>query len=233
MWSLWNQVSGGGGLFAFGHLWVPVPGLGRGGVSGLPQGSQGGLEPSTAPPRTLLSPSACGSQAKLTFGDPSSLGFQQRVLRELFSTVVLVWLLSPETLCSSVHPEGQRMSGVAWVGGGDRSPAAGPGKYFSTETSLSSGPSKGSCLLPGTIIAWGWVGGGRTGEEGTKVTGRAGEQAGIPTRRIPTLAAPYARGNSLANRPSLETGDLLCWKHKTLGKTMSQRRTAEDTLPRK
>lgn len=85
MWSLWNQVSGGGGLFAFGHLWVPVPGLGRGRCKWLAPGLQGGIGTFHCSTPGLYFPQVpCGSQAKLTFGDPSSLGFQQRVLRELF-----------------------------------------------------------------------------------------------------------------------------------------------------
>ena len=115
-----HQVSGGG-LFALGHLWAPAPAPGFGGggvggwggVSGSPQGSRVGLELSTAPALRAR------SQTELTFGDPSPLGFQQRVLRELFHSGLSVVAVVRD-LALSVQPEG----GAAWrvrgrlVGGG-------------------------------------------------------------------------------------------------------------------
>ena len=64
-------------------------------------------------------------------------------------------------------------------------------------------------------------GAGRTtGKEGTEVT----RQAELGSRRDPYASDPYARGNLPPTDPPLETGGLPCWKHKTLGKTMSQRK---------
>lgn len=49
------------------------------------------------------------SQTELTFGDPSPLGFQQRVLRELFHSGLGVVAVARD-LALSVQPEG----GAAW-----------------------------------------------------------------------------------------------------------------------
>ena len=78
-------------------------------------------------------------------------------------------------------------------------------------------------FLPCSLVVGG-VGG--WGEQGRKEQRSPGGQG---SRRDsyapdPDAVAPYARGNLLPTDSPLETGDLLGWKHKTLGKTMSQRK---------
>lgn len=153
MWSLWNlSPSLGRGaylpLVIFGLLYLAWDG---GGVSGLRQGSKVGLEPSTAPPPDFTSP---GCPVGPAAGPSSPLETRLRLAFSSgssgsSSTVVSVWLLSPETLrfLSTRRVGLFGMSGVTWSAEGSLTGCRSR-KYFSTDTSLSSGAPKGSCLLP-------------------------------------------------------------------------------------
>lgn len=164
---------------------------GRGDGSSFPQGSRVGLEPSAA--RTQDFPSALwGPEA-----EPSSpletrlrLAFS-RGSSGSSSTGVSGWLLSPETLrFLSIRRVGLcGVSGAAWSAGGSLAGCLST-KYFSTGRSLSSGASKGSCLLPALYSP---VGAESAGKEGTRVT---------RSRQV----TPKAQGDLLPTDPPLRPG---------------------------
>lgn len=163
----------GGDLFIFGHLWARAPASGfgdRGGVSGFPgapgrgrggtgdlHGSALGTPPGRPAARGCSTAWGCppGAACAGSRSRPSS-PFETR-LRLAFSrassgsssVAVSVWLLSPETLrfLSSRRVGLCGMSTAAWSVGGSLTGCLST-KYFSTGRSLSSGASKGSCLLP-------------------------------------------------------------------------------------
>lgn len=123
-----HQVLGGAGPIylgpSLGQKIFPASGFGEGICEPLPQGSRVGLETSTAPPcdfprvpcgeggrlPILLWPLS-RQPTQLTFGDPSPLGFQQRVLWQLFRSGLSVGTVTRD-FALSIQPEGGAMRHV-------------------------------------------------------------------------------------------------------------------------